>query len=271
MSAASPALPVATDETSPRYAGWRVVAACFIVAVFCWGFGLDGHGVYLVELQRLHGWPASLIASAASAYYLSAPRWSSSSATRSRGSARAAVVLAGAACMGSAVTLLAFITAPWQLFAAYLILATGAAAMHTGAITTIVGLWFDRQRGLAISLALNGASFGGILVTPALVIAIEAVGFQTAMVGAAAIMAMAVLPAAVLWIDRPPARSQASPQDRPAGRMDARQRAAQRGLLERRRAVRGGADGADRLHRAPDRVPGAGDGPSPRRVWRSAS
>ena len=88
-----------------------------------------------------------------------------------------AVVLIGAACMGTAVALLAAITAPWQLFAAYLMLATGAAAMHTGAITTIVGLWFDRQRGLAISLALNGASFGGILVTPALVIAIERFGF----------------------------------------------------------------------------------------------
>ncbi len=62
----APALPIASDETSPRYAGWRVVAACFVVAVFCWGFGLYGHGVYLVELQRLHGWPASLIASAAS-------------------------------------------------------------------------------------------------------------------------------------------------------------------------------------------------------------
>ena len=49
--------------------------------------------------------------------------------------------------MGNSVTLIAFITAPWQLFAAYLILATGAAAMHTGAITTIVGLWFDRRAG----------------------------------------------------------------------------------------------------------------------------
>ena len=25
------------DETSPRYAGWRVVAACFVVAMCCWG------------------------------------------------------------------------------------------------------------------------------------------------------------------------------------------------------------------------------------------
>jgi MFS family permease len=215
MSATSPALPVEIDETSPRYAGWRVVAACFIVAVFCWGFGLYGHGVYLVELQRLHGWPASLISSAASAYYLLSATLVVfiSDAVARLGPRR--VVLTGAACMGTAVTLLAFIGAPWQLFAAYLLLATGAAAMHTGAITTIVGLWFDRQRGLAISLALNGASFGGILVTPALVIAIEAVGFQTAMVGAAAIMAMMVLPAAGLWIDRPPARADARPHASP--------------------------------------------------------
>src|SRR6185503_15415378 len=147
MSAASPALSIEADESSPRYAGWRVVAACFIVAVFCWGFGLYGHGVYLVELQRLHGWPASLISGAASAYYLlsAALVVFISDAVARLGPRR--VLLTGAACMGSAVALLAFITAPWQLFAAYLLLATGAAAMHTGAITTIVGLWFDRQRG----------------------------------------------------------------------------------------------------------------------------
>ena len=208
------ATPIATDETSPRYAGWRVVAACFVVAVFCWGFGLYGHGVYLVELQRVHGWPASLIASAASAYYLLSATlviYISDAITRL---GPRAVVLIGAVCMGSAVTLIAFITAPWQLFAAYLILATGAAAMHTGAITTIVGLWFDRQRGLAISLALNGASFGGILVTPALVIAIETFGFQAAMAGAAAIMAIMVLPAAGFWIDRPPVPQGSSQQGR---------------------------------------------------------
>ena len=51
-------------------------------------------------------------------------------------------------------------------------MAVGAASMHVGAISNVVGLWFDRQRGLALSLALNGASSGGILVTPALVLAI---------------------------------------------------------------------------------------------------
>ena len=213
------------------------MAACFVVAVFCWGFGLYGHGVYLVELQRLHGWPASLIASAASAYYLlSATLVIFISDAIARLGPRG-VVLIGAACMGSAVALLAFITAPWQLFAAYLILATGAAAMHTGAITTIVGLWFDRQRGLAISLALNGASFGGILVTPALVIAIEAVricdrhGRRRRDHGADGAAGRRRSGS----IGHRRRRSHASSQDRTGRRMDARHGAAQPGVLERRR------------------------------------
>jgi MFS family permease len=212
---ATPSLPSA--ESSPRYAGWRVVGACFMVAVFCWGFGLYGHGVYLVELQRLHGWPASLIASAASAYYLlSATLVIYISDVIARLGPRA-VVLLGTTSMAMAVALLAFIAAPWQLFAAYLILATGAAAMHTGAITTIIGLWFDQRRGLAISLALNGASFGGILITPALVIAIERFGFATAMLGAAAAMALILVPVVTCWIDRPAApQALTGSQERPS-------------------------------------------------------
>src|SRR6267154_6886497 len=58
------------QESSPRYAGWRVVLACYLAAVFCWGFGLYGHGVYLTELNRLHGWPTALISGAITLFYL---------------------------------------------------------------------------------------------------------------------------------------------------------------------------------------------------------
>src|SRR5262245_46180339 len=60
----------ASDEASPRYHGWRVVFACFVMATLIWGFGFYGHGFYLAELQRLHGWPAALISSASTVYYL---------------------------------------------------------------------------------------------------------------------------------------------------------------------------------------------------------
>ena len=58
------------DESSPRYFGWRVVIACFLMALACWGFGLYGHSVYLAELTRLHGWSPAVIANASSAAYL---------------------------------------------------------------------------------------------------------------------------------------------------------------------------------------------------------
>src|SRR3984893_5185221 len=61
---------ISTDETSIRYDGWRIVAVCFLVATFGWGLGFYGQSVYLAELHRLHGWPASLISSATTFFYL---------------------------------------------------------------------------------------------------------------------------------------------------------------------------------------------------------
>ena len=97
------------DESSPRYAGWRVVLACYLAAVFCWGFGLYGHGVYLTELHQLHGWPTALISGAVTGFYLLTAAlvvFVSDAITR-LGPRR--VMLIGACCFGSAVALLAVI------------------------------------------------------------------------------------------------------------------------------------------------------------------
>jgi MFS family permease len=205
-----------TDERSPRYAGWRVVGACYLAAVFCWGFGLYGHGVYLAELNRLHGWSTTQISSATTAFYLltAALVVFISNAVGVIGPRR--VMLIGGACFGGAVALLAVITELWQLYLVYLIMAVGAASMHVGSISNVVGLWFDRQRGLALSLALNGASSGGILVTPALVLAIAHYGFAKAMLGSALLFAAILLPVIALFIDRPRSAARAASDPAPA-------------------------------------------------------
>jgi MFS family permease len=204
MTAVSaPVPPVNAHESSPRYAGWRVVLACYLAAVFCWGFGLYGHGVYLTELNRLHGWPTAVISGAITGFYLLTAAlvvFVSDAITRL---GPRLVMLIGACCFSSAVALLAVVAELWQLYFAYLLMALGAASMHVGAITNVVGLWFDRQRGLALSLALNGASSGGILITPVLVLAIAHYGFSNAILGSSIVMAAILLPAIVLWIDRP--------------------------------------------------------------------
>ena len=47
-------------------------------------------------------------------------------------------------------------------------MSVGWGAMSGAAINIILAPWFQRRRGLAVSLAFNGATLGGVIVTPAL-------------------------------------------------------------------------------------------------------
>jgi MFS family permease len=196
----------AVDEASLRYPGWRVVLACFFAAMFCWGFGLYGHGVYLTELHRIHGWSTTVISGAVTGFYLLTAAFVVFISDAISRLGPKLVMLGGMTCFGSAVALLAVINAPWQLYLVYMLMAAGAATMHVGAISNVVGLWFDRKRPLAINLALNGASSGGILVAPALVLAISHFGFPGSILGATLLVVAILLPAIAFWVDRPASR-----------------------------------------------------------------
>jgi MFS family permease len=194
------AAPVTQDESSPRYFGWRVVAACFLMALACWGFGLYGHAVYLAELTRLYGWPPSLISGASTATYLLngiLVIFTSNALTRF-GARR--FVLSGVAALAAAIVLLALARKPWQVYAAYLAMSFGWLGLGLVTIPTIISQWFTRRRGLAISLALNGASFGGIVVAPSLVGLIALTDFTTAMLIAACVTVVILVPAVLLWV-----------------------------------------------------------------------
>src|SRR3954470_5966225 len=196
----------AFDESSPRYFGWRVVAACFLMALACWGFGLYGHSVYLAELQRLHGWPASLIAGASTATYVLNGVLVIFTGTALARFGLRPLVLFGVATLALAIVVLALARAPWQAYAAYLIMSFGWFGLGLVVIPTIISKWFTQKRGLAISLALNGASFGGIVVVPALVFLIGQAGFAPAMLIAAAVMVAILVPAVLCWVEIPKAR-----------------------------------------------------------------
>jgi predicted MFS family arabinose efflux permease len=197
-------VPPSPTESSARYYGWRVVGACFALALLSWGFGFYGHGFYLAELSRLHDWPASLIAGASTASYLFSALLVIFINDALLRFGIAACVLIGAAAFAGSVAALPFITEPLQLIAAYLVMSFGWATMSLGAINNILGLWFQERRGLAISLALNGASFSGVLIVPSLVLIAEAAGFTAAMLtGAAFVLALAV-PLALTVLRVPP-------------------------------------------------------------------
>src|SRR4030081_2802367 len=174
--------PAAVDESSVRYNGWRIVAACFLVATFGWPFGFYGQSVYLAELHRIHGWPTSLISTATTFFYLSGALLVAFVSEAIRAFGPRNCLIAGTLAMAAAAVAIGQVSEPWQLYAANAVLAFGWAGTSLSIITNTLGLWFDKKRGMAISLALNGASFGGIIGVPLLVAAIGYFVFSRALI-----------------------------------------------------------------------------------------
>ena len=141
--------PIRIDEASVRYDGWRIVAVCFLVATFGWAFGFYGHSVYLAELHRQHGWPASLISGATTFFYLfgAAIVVFVSEAVRKFGPR--ACLVAGTCATAVAAIALGQVREPWQLYLANAALAFGWAGMSLAMITNTLGLWFNEKRGIA--------------------------------------------------------------------------------------------------------------------------
>jgi predicted MFS family arabinose efflux permease len=191
-------------ESSIRYDGWRIVAVCFLLATFGWGLGFYGQSVYVAELHRLRGWPTSLISSGTTFFYLFGAALVAFVAEAIKTFGPRNCLIAGTFAMAAAGIAIGQVAEPWQLYLANAVLAFGWAGTSLGIITNTLGLWFDQKRGMAISLALNGASFGGIVGVPLLVAAINYFGFPGAMIAAAIAMVVLMVPVILIFVGEPP-------------------------------------------------------------------
>ncbi|MEW6639192.1 MAG: MFS transporter [Pseudomonadota bacterium] len=207
---ASP-IPPLLDERSPRFSGWRVVGVCFIAATFAWALGFYGQSVYLAELRRVHGWSAATISAATTFFYLFSAVLVVFVSDAIRVLGVRTCLIGAVLCMALATVLFGFVAAPWQLYGVYALMAVGWAGLTMAAISNTLGLWFHERRGLAISLALNGASLGGIIGVPVLVAAIGALGFTPAVVTMALVMVLVLLPVILLGVGTPPQHAPDAP------------------------------------------------------------
>ncbi len=189
----------------PFYRGWAVVAACGVIATFSWGLGFYGLGVYLHALTRIHGWSAGLISLAVTAYYaVSAGCIVVVGGLMDRHGPRG-VLAYGVVTMAVAVAALGQVSAPWQLFAVYLVMATAWACLSLTGISSTVVPWFGRRQGLAMTWALTGASVGGMVLVPLLVALVQRRGFAFATAAAGLAMLAIGLPLVLLVIRGRPA------------------------------------------------------------------
>ncbi|MEI7568271.1 MAG: MFS transporter [Alcaligenaceae bacterium] len=108
---------------------------------------------------------------------------------------------------------------PWSFFLAFgVLLSVGLAFTSPVSLTPIISRWFTRQRGMALFFLSTGSMAGIAIMTPVLTVAIEAVGWQTTLVGYAVIFALLAVPIAVFVMhENAPAQTDALPNQIAAG------------------------------------------------------
>ena len=185
--------------------GWKVVGVVFVVAFFGFGIGFYAAAVFLAATHERQGWPISLISFAITAYFVLGASLTlfCGDAYERFGPRRVVLGTMGALALG--VVLLGCATRPWQMYAAFGVMAFGWAGMGGAAINALVAPWFDRRRGLAVSIAFNGATAGGAVMVPLWTVLIARLGFPSAATVVAGGMAILLIPLALRYLHRSPA------------------------------------------------------------------
>ncbi len=190
---------------SARYFyGWNVVGATFVMALLSFGLGFYGLSVYVATLQRLHGWSASAVSAPVTAYYVAGAVLTAAIGDLYERFGPRAVVAGGSVAMAAGVAALGVVTQPWQLYPTFLVMSLGWGAMSGAAVNIILAPWFQRRRGLVVSIAFNGATLGGVIIAPALILLIGAVGFTPALEVAALVLLVVLVAVAAGVMRRGP-------------------------------------------------------------------
>jgi MFS family permease len=178
---------------APRFYGWTVVAAAFVVAVFGWGVGFYGPPVFLKAIRDARGWSVALVSAAITLHFLVGAVAVANLPKLYRRFGLAPVTVAGAVSLALGVAGWAFAVEPWQLFAATLFSGAGWVALGAAGVNAMVSPWFNRGRPEALSTAYNGASIGGMVFSPLWVALIGWGGFPAAAVSVGVVMVAVIV------------------------------------------------------------------------------
>ncbi|MEH2513152.1 MFS family permease [Nitrobacteraceae bacterium AZCC 1564] len=200
----STTLQTKTISRSTIFYGWWIVVGCLLVAVVGWSLTVFGMGVYIHVLSERPGFSISLISTAVTMSYLVSAVCLISVGTATARLGPKPVLAAGSIILGAAVPALAYCEQAWQVFLVFAAMGLGRSCLSTTSISTTLAPWFERHQGRAVSMALLGASIGGMIGTPLLLGGIAVFGEQTALVLAGASSLLVVLPVVVFVLKRTP-------------------------------------------------------------------
>jgi MFS family permease len=197
------------------YYGWIVVALAFVTMMFVVGT-FASSGVLFAALVAEYDWSRAttslpfsiaLIGYAATAWL--AGRWFDRYGPRR-------LFPIGTTCLGLGLIASTYTRGPWQLCLTWGIL-VGQGFNLAGFVphSALVALWFRRKLGVAVGLAISGASIGSLTIVPAIQYLVDQYGWRSAYTLLGWIIIVVLAPMNAIWQRHYPADLGLYPDDLP--------------------------------------------------------
>ncbi|HEX5166129.1 MAG TPA: MFS transporter [Thermomicrobiales bacterium] len=201
------------------YQGWVVVIAVMLTLAIASG-GRFLFGVVLIPVTEEFGWSRAelTLAVTISVIALSILQPIIGLLVDRFGSRR--ILIAGVVTTAIAMIPITIATSLWQIYVFYGILAAfGFAATSPVNTTALVNGWFEKKRGLALSMATAGSAYGQLLIIPIATAIMVQWGWRASYYAITAALVLLVLPLALFFIRDSPSRT-ASRHSRQTGVFD---------------------------------------------------
>lgn len=162
---------------------WRSVLALTITSSLTSGAGFYGVSLYMATLVSTNAFPAAALSIATGLFFLASGvsgmfvgRWMVHHDVRP-------MMFVGALGVGASLVMIGQVNALWQIILVYLLLGVAYAAVALVPMTTLLSrLFAGKHLSLALSIAMSGLSFGGILVLPLIERIIVTIGLEQGMI-----------------------------------------------------------------------------------------
>jgi MFS family permease len=187
---------------------WIIVISLFLVMVIINGSGYGAQGVFFTPLLKQFGWTRAKVSLLQSTMGLTMGVAMPIAGWLLDRIEAKVVMLAGALLSGAAFAAASQAHSFGPMLAAYIAFGFGMGASTTLPAAFVITNWFEEQRGLALGVAMAGASFGGTVMTLVAGYALAFGGWRVGYVAMAAPIFLLVVPLILLVVEgRPPAEA----------------------------------------------------------------
>ena len=178
--------------------GWYVVGAVLVITTAVAGFFFYNLPILLAAFVAERGFPVGLASSATATFFIAAA-FGGFLAGRLLEPLDVRFLVVGGALVGAlALASVGALTAVWQLYAFHMALGLAHGISGLVPMTTVIARWFNVHRSLALSIGTTGLSLGGIVVAPAVALAVAQHGLGATAPWMALALLLAVVPITLL-------------------------------------------------------------------------